>query len=535
MRALFSSTCLALMLVTVPALATETPALTDAGAAELKKMIEETIADYKNAAQQGQSLMIGKDISVTPKGGFYEVRIPDIHLRENNSDIQVGTVVINAAPAASGDYLLSVALPKKITWLDPQKKPTMELTLGTQKLSGAFVPALKTFTKIDAEYKNLKLSSKESADASFSITVDEFKNILNLTEATDKKTWSGYNDASVKGVSLVAGGEKDTKIDARIEGFSTKIFYDKINLALARDSREKLKNLYKDGRKPTPEEINAVSLDMINGSFGMLDGISNKFEATGISLKTTPPAQSSGDANAAPEKPIDFKISALSSHIDARGMQQEKGSLTLKTRLEQIDYTDFQGATKGMIPQSANLEIYLENLPTREIVSAFKTILQASAQPAAKDEKEAAERKQKADAQVADALSTLPGLLVKSGAQISIKDSFINAPDVNSRLEGTVKAEGTDIKTGLPAVGTITLNITGLDEALAKLQEKSVNDPEAQSFVQSATILQMFGQLSKTPDGKSLRVYKIDMQPGGKVLLNGADLSTVAGSLGKAP
>jgi hypothetical protein len=77
---------------------------------------------------------------------------------------------------------------------------------------------------------------------------------------------------------------------------------------------------------------------------------------------------------------------------------------------------------------------------------------------------------------------------------------------------------------GLPT-GTATIRMKGLDDVLAKVQAAATTDPNAQQAMGGLVAFKGFGKAEA--DGSML--WAVDMTQPGKVLVNGIDVSAIAG------
>ena len=92
------------------------------------------------------------------------------------------------------------------------------------------------------------------------------------------------------------------------------------------------------------------------------------------------------------------------------------------------------------------------------------------------------------------------------------------------------------------ATAKTRLEIFGIDKLIGYAQQAAA-DPalpaeqkaNAQSLLQTLTMLQMVGQQSKNANGQDIRTYDLELTADGKTLLNGADLMTVMGAVKPTP
>lgn len=539
----FSALTLAALMSTSQ-LAFAAPAVNDAGAATLKKTVEDALQNYtRNAAADGKTLSTGS-VSVAPKGSYYEIRIPSITTGTAVRKIDIGTVVVNASPTDNGNYVASMAIPTSMTINAQSGAPEYRVTLASQKFSGTFMPAVNSFIKINAEYGGVQIKSLN--DNPLTIKVDNVKNILDLKPNADS-TYSGYNDMTATGMSVTdKSADRRRDISASAGSMKTQVFYDKLDIMNARKSADKIANLYADGKTPGEQDIRNAQKDVISSLGGLLDAFNNKTEIKDVKISITPtpnaPALTNPDGSVVPNSPpMALSIASVTSGISARGVKQPQGSATLTMNTSNISFSPATDAFAGLIPHNINIDLSLDKLPMPQLINFFNHLTDKAAQSAISNDntKTLAERtaaQKKLDQDMQEALNVLPSLLNKSGTTFTAKNTYIETKDLTANLEGTVKAAnapaGTTART-LPLQGTMTMTIRGIDELTAKLQKLAAEpnaDPRYQTVAQMLTMIQMFGQPEQ---GK--RSYKIEFTPDGKTLMNGADIGAAAGLLKSQP
>jgi len=97
---------------------------------------------------------------------------------------------------------------------------------------------------------------------------------------------------------------------------------------------------------------------------------------------------------------------------------------------------------------------------------------------------------------------------------------------------GTLEGAGT-FKPGTPLgiVGESTAVLRGIDDVIASVRPKPGEkaDKEARDLMGVLSMIKMFGQAGKDDQGRETRTYKFEATPEGRILLNGSDVSAIAG------
>jgi hypothetical protein len=134
--------------------------------------------------------------------------------------------------------------------------------------------------------------------------------------------------------------------------------------------------------------------------------------------------------------------------------------------------------------------------------------------------------KQFQKSQVMAAAMAVPQMLSSAGSRLLIKNTYVNAPVMQSKLDGSFSANEA---ARYIAIGDMTLVLTGLDELIMQLQ--SSNDRMAKQALGSLSVLQMMGEQGTGTGGKSARTYKLEVTGEGKVTLNGNDVGGMMGMM----
>lgn len=523
----------ALLLLAVTAKAEA--AIDAAGAEELKKIVVESLSFHQDMAKTtGNGLALGGEVSVTPKESFYEITLPDVtYVFGEGSKFNIGTVLANAVPGEPGEYLVSMKLPSPITIYDATNTAAAEIAIGKQKFSAAWRPALDIATKVDAEYADLSLRSlTKTEDTDVKATIGSIRSVLALAENADK-TWSGPNSFQLSDLKVtLAGRDNGTFSIAGIEAVSR---YEKMDLASAGEMKKKVSALMKGGQQPSPEEQKAFVDGMMGTMGAFADGVTSSFELTGLQGDITP-----GKDPERPTKSTDparFSLAKLSTAFDMQGMTQESGKVHLKMGLDGLSVQNQAEDIAGLIPGSGNIEIMFDNLPMKALGDSFSGLIKQAMDSAVAAENAAGTVYQaKANAEMQQnammSLMAVPQLLVNAGSTLTVANTFFNAPDISSALDGRFTASATS---PMMATGAITLTLKGLDETIAKLQalaQKPEANPRTAGIAQALAIMQMQGQLGQGADGKTSRTYKLEITPDGKAQMNGVDVGMLLGGLG---
>lgn len=511
---------LATLLPAAPASAA--PAIDDAGAATLKAVVEDTLSFYLDVQKKtGEGLKLSGPVEVAPKGSYYEVKIPGVAMTNATATMDIGTVMINATPEDDGDYRASIAVPNQMVMKDTNGGERMVINLGSQKFSGIFNPALGMFSQADGAYENVvaNINPKTEGDKKTDpVTITLGSIASKIAMEKDGDAWSGPQTTTVRNSSIEFGDNKASKLS--IGELIAAVSYNKIDLAAGKKLRDQLRqSLQNSGDMPTQDLQSLVDSSMGNMAVMPESGTSN-FTMTNLALDVPAAASTPG------AQPISLRLASVTNNSTLDGMKTDAGTLTAKTLINGLSLTGHDGPLVGLIPSEAAFNVTATKVPFKSgaanISSAINNAIEAQAGPDGKSAVAEAQAKMF----MQQAIASLPELMAKAGTTITVNDTYTTATDLSSTLNGALTAVS-----GAPYIfaGKTTLVLKGMDELIAKLQEMSrtSNNPRAAGYAQMLIFMQLSGQLSKTPDGKSQRTYELELTPDGKVMLNGADMKAM--------
>lgn len=509
-------------------------AVSSEGAVDIKKQVEEAISfplDMQKST--GMGLVLGGPIEVTPKDDYYEVKLPSVSYAVEGMKADFGTLVMNVTP--SGDeYKTTMAMPESISVYDASKTPLATIKIGSQQFNGIWLPKYRSFTKIDAEYKDLTILSPKAGEK-VAINIGSIKSTLELApDGAD--IWSGPANFELTNLHMT-GGDK-AEFDLVVDNMKGSATYSKLNMQTRKDVEDKtqqaLSGIKKD-QKPDPVQMQAMLGSIVSSLQNYLDGMGSSFKMTGIHMKINPGDIKGADGKT--EKPIEANLTSVAWDFKMNGMQQEKGNLSFQFGMEGLSVSNMDAGTASIVPTASNVEVHLDNLPLQELSKGlsglFTTVVNSAvASQGVTDAAQKTALQGQIQAQVGMAMMSIPQQLATAGSKLSIVNTYAKAPDVGSTLDGSFTANAAS---PVIAQGSITLLITGLDELILKLQgmgQGANPDPKLLGWAQGLGMLQMMGQLGKAPDGRTQRTYKLEVAADGKVMLNGADFSNAMQGMG---
>jgi hypothetical protein len=489
-------------------------AIDKAGAAHLTGIFTKLLDEQKISARlQGQDLKSQGEVLVEPAGSYYAVTLPHLSLvHADSSTLDLGILVINAMPGSSAqEWKMTLAIPTPIIGYDAAKKPISRLDIGKQSFTGVWNESINNFSKLDARYENItSLSSANGA----TLKIPKAAVIYDLTRNADGKTWSGPTKFTMENITLLregnAGQSKIGRLtmDTMVQDYS----YEKM-----REYQQKMTALSATASAAAvnSDQLADVILDMIGSIWG---GFGTQIVLDDVDLSR--PAIPGSPAGRLATKQIRLGF-------DAKGFAADNVTMTMKTQYDGLTLTPAPAGFNEVTPGRLNLDLTVENLPYKKLINLTRKTAEA-ASTSAEPQKNAGML----------AAKLIPQMLTQAGTTLKINKSYLGNNTYNIDLDGQAVA---NMATVMGAVGKATLNITGLDDliALTKAQMKKTDlPPDAMKKLQGTfvtlSVLQLSGQQGKDATGKSMRSYNLELTPEGKVMVNGADLTTLMTLAGAA-
>lgn len=511
---------------TLPAFASTSPD----GAAAVKRQVEEAIAFPLDLGKNyGQGMKLSGAVEVTPQDDYYTVKLPGVQVMAGiGVTFDLGTITANVIPADDGSMKVSLSLPKTVRALDPQNAPIGEVNIGDQKFSGIWWPALAAFTQLDAKYTNITMTGSPSSGLNASVA--DLSAYVNLTKNADD-TWSGPYGISGNGMKASISGVFASDIAA--ESFKADSSYDKVNLKARKDMQDNFSKTFSQGAQGqmTPDQASQMMSKMLGSLSGFLDGMSTNVELSGLSIKAkADPAQTTP---ATP--PLNASIGKASINFDVQGMLQDKGTTTFKMKFEGLQTGETDPVIAALVPNNANFEVYVENLPMKQLGSTLSDALGdvmgifGGLGLGQIDPAKQAQVEQQTQMQMLSLMTTIPAQLAGAGTKIAVRNTYTDAPEFDANLDGAFKANAAS---PMLADGKVTLSLSGLDELILKLQSESQGanpNPRLAGYATVLSMLQMQTKPETGADGKSVRKLVLEVSPEGSILLNGAPMPGTPG------
>lgn len=493
-----SSASLTILLLAAP---TAHAAIDEAGAQELKTLINQYIEDQKQLTSvSGATLLTEGELQITPQGSYYQVITPYLKtVYPGDVVYDLGKVSINAMPGATAEeWKMSIALPSPISLYAKDGSPIWKLDLHDQNAAIIWNTGLKYTTHVRAGYKNVEMTfpASKTKNSLTKMTINNVNILQDFTQDQTTQKWSGPINFKMTGISGTAGTEQLASVDELSLDYDLKNF----DAGAMTKMQDELKSLSHDGSNiATSPEKAARFFDIISSSMTSgMGSITSALAFKNINLKS-----STGDT------PFSTSIDNGKFVMSMDTPQGKETNLGLM-----IDVNGVKAHSdkyQKLIPQKINLDIKITDFPLTKLIKMGQ---QQMAIGMGKPE----------SSSPSIPPQSFPELLAAAGTRIDQNLAYLSdALKINGN--GYAKAEGA---TALGGTAEQNLEIEGLDILLADISEMAKTDPSVGQVLGGLTMFQMMGQ--QDPNNPNKRTYKLIVDKDGRMTMNGSDLSGMMGA-----
>lgn len=504
-----------ILLGTVPlwlagsAFAQATPGqVTPEGAAALRDGMTEMLKPIMSAQVQGKPVFSGP-ITVDPAGAGYTVVFPatDVALTvppktgPKTVTAHCDAQTYRAIPTGNASYRLDSDQPVSCVAQVPGEP---QITLATQTLQVQMVFDLDQKLFTDSKWQVGGLSVAQDGKAKL-LTVDRLVGDLAFTPTADpalhdvsfRMEGTGFNGFDATGTQRVSLG--DLVYEGRIAGQNVPLFFSAYGEVI--QAYAKMLDTMGAADEKQMQQLPAETMRSMAGVMRhVMAAYGDSFDVTATlnDLRVNAP---------------DLQVTLDSLRIGEgyTGGSAAKGGGTMSMEMAGLALAP-KPAFAQWIPADATIDLQASNIPWAEFGDAYFAMIQATADQAT----DPAMAKEK----TAQAMAQLGDVLRRAGSRLDITTFHIQAPDAVINLGGAVQGDAAAAH-GLTA--NLKLRFTNLDGVIHFLQ----GQPGGAQVASGLTVFQVLGHQATTDAGKPARDYEFVVDAGGKILLNGTDLSTL--------
>jgi len=480
-------------------------AIDEQGAAHLKTIFEKMLVEQKdNISAQGGTLDLDGELQVEPASTYYAVTLP--HMTVVNGDgsyTEIGIISMNALPTQNtGEWRMTMAIPTPIRQFNKDRKETYAFTMGQQNFAGVFHENLLNFTQMQGQYKNIDV---KAADKSYTTHIDQVTLVYDLKQEANSN-WSGPAKFTVDGVQINDSAGSTVKIGS-INSVMT--FYD-YSFAEATEYQRQIAELAKSADFGKPETNAKIGALLNNLMTKVWDGFDTSTTLQNIQI-SNPMAQSNSVS--------EMNVKEAGINLGLKGFRSQNITLTFKLNYKDFGFTPKATNFNATLPNTGALDIEIQNIPFDDIAKLASSTMQTAQQTP-----------EAASIVALSSLASLPRILGEKGAHINVKSLSASNETYDASFTGDATASP-DAARVVSGQGQLTIG--GLDELAASVN-KQMEDPalstlekeKLQKIAGTIATLQLAGQQGTNTAGKPARIYNFELKKDGKILLNGADMST---------
>lgn len=468
------------MIIALQASPAKAAEINDAGQKQLQTIFSELISRRQaNLENHNRILKTDGKIMVEQASDYYAVTLPAMTLtNEQNVTAKIGLTAINVTPTEKSDeWKMSVAIPTPILYTDKNGKDVMRIDIGNQEMGGIWNSNIKKFTKLAANYGDIKITHFQRQEI---LTLGKVDIASDLKE--DKpQHWSGPTRILASNLNITKPDERKV-LSAEEIGLSFDMTnFPLLEFAKAIDKTDLQTTAFQELFSKMGEKLllqaNFKNIDVNTPSF-----LNLPFQGVTLDLAET--------------------------SLSFSGLTQDKVNQSLKLQYSGLKHKNAEKEKISLLPNRFSTFINIDKLPLKEISSTLASIIPTS-------------KKQAPAQQVAamQAMVLLPRILSTAGTNIDFEGKSERDSIYSTDLKGALQANATSI---LGATGDAVFSIEGLDKAIAVAEQS----PKKKS---------VFGRLLAmkkicTPEGdKNVCHFKLTDQA--KMTINGQDIQTLPGAM----
>ena len=468
------------------------PSAASAGseADRVRAAIEEALGRYPWPVE------VEGDVVVVERDGALHILFPGVVVEaESGSGLDVGDVEAVAVSRPDGRYDVRLTLPSTMLQRDENGATTAHLLVGEQRFEGVWAPEFEAFVQIDAGYRDIRLTAPggpvKMTLGSATMTVDYQETAPGLLSGSSLFRLGDLEVAGDGGAGRLTVGSFEMR--GHGEGMR---FAELTHLA-----REMNAAVQRAGEA---ESTDADLLDLLQVIVTMPRVYASAWwEATITDFDVDD--QSGARA---------FGIQQAHLRGAIAGLDRERSRVEFRYEHRGLDVADPGGAVGRFVPRRMIFDVAAADLPNETLWRALAEYVETLAD---------------ADPESAAALlwESMSAALLDAASELRIRSLTVDAPALGVDADGALKADPNAI---YRVSGRFDATVRGLDDLVASLTP-TPQDEDGMRLAMALAMLQALGAGEVDAAGAPIRRYRVEVTPGGAVLLNGNDLRAVFDAL----
>ncbi|HVJ41159.1 MAG TPA: hypothetical protein VM639_06675 [Dongiaceae bacterium] len=508
-------------------------------AADLQKSVTDYLAQIEGP--QSKRILSHASVKVTPQqDAGYLVAIDGVKVgTASDGYLDIGAISYVLTPKDDKTFEASqLTLANDMPFKTADGQAAGDVKLTNKAFSGTWLREAASFTKLDLQLADLVVNDPQRGDnikaAGASFNIDSTDKGKGVWDQSGKFAVTGFDVANdtdghltIKEVDVTSGLQNLKLID-----YTTKLRA--LRDALAKQAEAQEAAAKQAAASPATTDAPAqASGDTANGtSNAQPSGDANTAAATAGADATEAAVKDfaaalpslfsafnsdfhvSGVSYQATDQNSSFDLGKFGFAVSADGFDQQKVSIKFA-----IDHDALvvhapmaqNELVQALLPASGALIISLNNVPTKDLASLCASMAPLLSQPNQAD----------MEAQSAVVFAQLQQLLQEDGVTVKIEPSHLTSSATNIDATGDFAIQATAVH---GSVGSLNVNVTGLDQIIALAQKQADQDPAAAQYVGMAQTLLTYATREQGSDGKPVDKFKIDVPPAGQLTVNGKPL-----------
>ena len=506
MKKFLSTATISLMMLTsYPAYAQD---INDAGAQELKALLDSQI-EYVDKLYSGiPELQMNHtgETTVTPQGTYYNVKMPHYSLNiadpgnpTKSLNIDFGSIAMNVTPQGEDAWSMSMALPMPIEGKNGDGEKMFSVNIGHQTAHALFIPSLQTSPKYHISYKDIVISDIPGGEVD--VRLDEFTTNMKL-EKTASSLWSGPATFVMKNLKLLGNGSKGN-FNVGIDTIKMDAAYREFDLASASKFYKDLGTL--DPATLDEQQAQKMMNDVFSQLFQSMDGMDTSFSLNGLKVAWDDKNKGTSEQ---------FQLGKAGFGFTSDGLRGDNASLGFEGHFNGITLPDMPAEFAGFIPENADYEVKILNLPIQKLMGLGQAMLESAMQ----------------GHNPQGGMMNAVELMSQAGTKLVLVKQNFNTPEIGVSTTGEMKP---DFSAPMKVVADFTMVLRNLDELMQKYGAQAAQlPPTLQQIVMPMAMLQQLGTQGQDPaTGQSTRTFVFKMTETGQMMLNNQDMMQMMGGM----
>lgn len=475
-------------------------------AAQVRAALTAAMAGYDS---EESTLDYGIDIAENADGSMVAT-LRSVRVISGDGTWEMDDIVYALTPVAEATYDTVVTLPETTVIYDDTGKAAGGSTIGSQDIRGTWNVALNLWSQGTIDIRDVALQIAAPGEEAFAMAIAAITGETRLDASAPGK-WGGVARMAIEDIVL-SGSDSDNaqveRIDIVVDQRAIDyVFFQAMGLARAEFKR-------RFGAAPDLEDpsVQQAMARITEPIIALARERAPVIGDAGMAITV------SGIAGQDPDTGAPVAIGRIHFALSAENMDSPAGVVKLAYEHSGLA-APVDGVMQGYMPGEAAFVIALRDLPVEDATTmALEMFEEGVADPASFQD----------NAMMA---LTFLGLglqqsMAEAGSALEIERIAYLSEALKAHVGGTLVAS---MASPLGAVGTVTMEVEGLDAAVAQLSAQT-DDPDAQEAAMPLAMLQAMGE--RVEDGGVVRhIYVVELTADGRTLLNGNDMGPMIDGL----